>query len=365
MKTIGLIINPIAGMGGRVGLKGTDGLADRARKLGAPALSGLKTARALSALNKDLYLVTPPGVMGEECAAKAGFTPEVIPLKIDGHTSADDTIKAVRFMAARKVDLILFAGGDGTARDIYRASGESIPVIGIPAGVKIHSPVFAQTPEKAGELARMFVEEKIRSLVEKEVLDIDEAAYRSGKVATKLSGYLHVPDDKRFLQNRKAATQVSQKATQNLIALDIIDRMQTDVIYLIGPGSTTRPILENLKLPCSLLGVDIIRNQSLVFKDAAEADILKTIAGHSFKIVITPIGGQGYLFGRGSHQFSPQILKKAGKENIMVAATIEKIGSLQGRPFLLDTGDRETDRLLSGYIRVITGYRQEMVCKIA
>lgn len=364
MKTIGLIINPIAGMGGRVGLKGTDGLAGRAIKLGALPLSGEKTARALAQLPDDSRIITPPGVMGETCAVQAGLTPEILSMTIERKPSAAHTVQAAKMMKEIGVGLIMFAGGDGTARDIFTAVGEKTPVLGIPSGVKIHSPVFAQSPEKAGELACRFLSGKVTRFAENEVLDIDEEAYRSGRVTTRLFGYLTIPEDNHYIQNRKSGSPLSQKAAQNLISLDIIDRMQDDIIYLIGPGSTTRPVLDNLCLPCSLLGVDIIKNKELVQKDASESQIIKAIKNHPFKIVVTPIGGQGYLFGRGNHQISPLVIQKAGKENVIVGATLEKIGSLQGRPFLVDTGNPAVDRQLSGYVRIITGYRQEMICKI-
>ncbi|MCF6239422.1 MAG: ATP-NAD kinase family protein [Candidatus Marinimicrobia bacterium] len=386
MKTIGFIVNPIAGMGGRVGLKGTDGMVEEAVFLGALPLSGQKAARALDAFKRlektadvGLSFLTPPGGMGELIVRSAGFHPYIVEANSSfkattfkattskataPSTEAIDTIESAKHMMNKGADLILFAGGDGTARDICNAVCDKIPFIGIPAGVKIHSPVFAQTPEKAGELASQYLEGKGLRCVEREVLDIDEEAYRKGQVKTQLYGYLKIPDEQGRLQSRKAGTPLSETASQNLIALSIIDEMQEDIIYLIGPGSTTRPILENLSLPFSLLGVDIICNKKILCKDARERDIIRFVQNKAFKIIITPIGGQGFLFGRGNHQISPQLIHKAGKENIIVAATLQKIGSLKGTPFLVDSGALKTDRGLSGYIRVTTGYRQEMVYPI-
>ena len=205
----------------------------------------------------------------------------------------------------------------------------------------------------------------MKSITQAEVMDIDEDAYRRGRVSTRLYGYLQVPDNGRRIQSRKAGTPLSQKASQNLISLDMIDAMETDVFYLVGPGSTTLPILSNLNLAHSLLGVDVVQNRRLVKKDASEKQILEIVKEDPFKILITPIGGQGYLFGRGNHQISPEIIQKAGRSNIWVGATLEKIGTLKGEPLLVDTGDPETDRMLKGYIRVVTGYRQEMIYPIA
>ncbi len=366
MATLGLIINPIAGMGGRVGLKGTDGLEQKARELGAVPLAPGKAQRALSVLagSGDILLLAPSGQMGENMARTQGLDVKVLDMDIQGVTTSDHTRTAAKKLLALGVDLILFTGGDGTARDICGAVGENLPVIGIPAGVKIHSPVFARTPEAAGELARDFALGKKLDICQQEVLDIDEEAYRLGQVNTRLYGYLSVPRANR-MQGRKAGSPISEAAGQNLIALDYVDAMERDVIYLIGPGSTTRPVMSNLGLSHSLLGVDVVQNKKLLRLDAAEKEVLEMTRGARIKIFITPIGGQGYLFGRGNHQISPQIIQRAGKENIRVGATLLKIGTLQGRPFLVDTGDLSTDRMLAGYTRVITGYRREMVYPVA
>jgi len=365
MIRIGLIINPIAGMGGRVGLKGTDGLADQARALGALPLAPDKAARALAPLagDTDIRILAPPGDMGAGVALDCGMKVDTLDMISKEITAGRDTIDAAKQLKSLNLDLLLFAGGDGTARDLCSAVGEDLPVLGIPAGVKIHSPVFARTPETAGRLAMDFVRGKVKGLCHREVLDIDEDIYREGRVQTRLYGYLKVPEADR-VQSRKAGSPVGEAAAQNLIALDYIDAMEKDKIYLIGSGTTTRPVMENLGLAHSLLGVDLVKNRELLLKDATEKQILGITHGEDIGIFITPIGGQGYLFGRGNHQISPEILQRAGKENIRVGATLEKIGSLRGQPFLVDTGDPSTDRMLSGYTRVITGYRQEMIYPI-
>jgi predicted polyphosphate/ATP-dependent NAD kinase len=279
-------------------------------------------------------------------------------------TSAIDTQAAARKMVQEGVDLILFAGGDGTARDMYSAIGETVPVVGIPAGVKIHSPVFAQTAERGGELARLFLSGQLRHFNLAEVLDIDEEAYRNGQVKTKLYGYLNVPVERTRMQNRKCGTPLTEKASQNNIALDICNNMEEDVVYLIGPGSTTRPIMDNLGLPCTLLGVDLVVNGQLISTDASEETILKATEKRLFKIIVTPIGGQGYIFGRGNHQLSHRVLDRAGKKNIIVAATQEKLLRLRGEPLLVDTGNDASDEMLRGYMRVTTGYMLEIISKV-
>lgn len=367
MKKMGLIINPIAGMGGRVGLKGTDGVAERALELGALPRAPERAKKALEALmeiSDVIEIVTCSGNMGENQAKECGFKTKIISTTENRYTTSQDTINAAKEMLKGMVDLILFVGGDGTARDIYNAVGQNVVVLGVPAGVKIHSPVYAQSPLKAGELAKLYLKEKVKLVSEEEVLDIDEEAYRKGSVKTRLYGYLNIPLEKKYMQNRKAGTPLSEKATQNVIALDVIDNMKEGILYIIGPGSTTRPVMENLKLPYTLLGVDLVYNKQIVKVDVTEKELLEHLSITPSKLVITPIGGQGYLFGRGNQQISPEVIKLVGKENIIVVATKQKISNLGGKPFLVDTGDTEVDEMLSGYIRVITGYKEQVIYKI-
>lgn len=367
MKKLGLIINPIAGMGGSVGLKGTDGVLDKALELGALPRAPQRAKKALEELldiKDEIEILTCSGSMGEEEALELGFNARLIYEQNSSGTSSSDTLAAGKAMLSEGVDLILFAGGDGTARDMYKAIGDKAVVIGIPAGVKIHSPVYAQTPSKAGELARLYLSGRITKVEEAEVLDIDEDDYRAGKVNTSLYGYLKIPYEKKYVQNRKSGTPMSQQASQSAIAFDIIDNMEDGIYYIIGPGTTTRPIMENLKLPFTLLGVDVLLNRELFALDVAEKQLMDITSKNKCKLVITPIGGQGYLFGRGNQQLSYKVLKAIGKENIIVAATKEKLSQLKGNPFLVDTGDEETDKMLGGYIGVITGYREKTIYKV-
>ena len=364
MKKLGFIVNPIAGMGGSIGLKGTDGVLEKALELGAVPRAPIRAKKALEEfldIKENIEILTCGGSMGEDEALELEFRVKIVHEQKEENTSDSDTHAAAKAMLKEEVDLILFAGGDGTARDIYNAVGDKVIVVGIPAGVKIHSPVYAQNPSKAGELAKLYLTGKITKVEEVEVLDIDEDAYRAGSVRTSLYGYLKIPFEKKFIQNRKAGTPMSEKATQNVISLDIIDNMKKDTFYIIGPGTTTRPIMENLGLPYTLLGVDVVMNKKLILSDVAEKQLLKITKENDSKLVITPIGGQGYLFGRGNQQISPEVLKSIGKKNIIVVATKQKISELHGSPFLVDTGDEETDKMFNGYVRVVTGYRETMI----
>jgi len=371
-KRVGLIVNPIAGMGGRVGLKGSDGeeTLSRARELGAtPSAPGraLRTLMGLGPLINEIELITFPGEMGETEAREAGFEPRVIGSIQIGRTTAKDTMRAGEEMFALAVDLLLFAGGDGTARDIYQAVGLRIPVVGIPAGVKIHSGVYAINPAGAASLAMMYLRGQVGILGELEVMDIDEIAFRQGQVSTQLYGYLKVPLERRFTQGVKAASVTGNHEilAMQSIAEQIVETMDADCLYIIGSGTTPRAIMERLGLKNTLLGIDGVLNGKLVALDLNETQLLELIEEKKAKIIITPIGGQGYIFGRGNQQLSPDVIKKAGTENVIIVATRNKINSLERRPLLLDTGDKEVDKMLTGYVKVVTGYREEMVCKIS
>lgn len=367
--TLGLIINPIAGMGGRVGLKGTDGadILAKAIKLGAKPQAEERTQTALKKLfplRNKIKIFTCPEPMGEKSVIKAGLSPEIISLKFPLSTTAEDTLKAAELMCDLKVNLLLFAGGDGTARDICDAVGESIPVLGIPAGVKIHSSVFARSPESGGELASNYLQGKARELREAEVVDIDEESYRQGRLRARLFGYLKIPYQKKYVQKLKSGSPESERYCQEAIACEIAENMQEGFSYIMGPGTTTRAIMQRLGLPNTLLGVDLVYKKKLIANDLNERQLLKNIKKNKTKIIITPIGGQGYIFGRGNQQLSPAVLRLAGKENIIIISTLPKIHSLEGRPFLVDTGNIAIDRWISGYYRVITGYKESVIYKI-
>jgi len=369
MKKLGVIVNPIAGMGGRVGLKGTDGneILCRARDLGAQPESPRRAAEALkivSRMKDNLEVVAYPAEMGEDECREAGLAPTVIGSIRSGATTAEDTQRAARDMVDAGVDLILFAGGDGTARNICDAIGNTAPVLGIPAGVKIHSAVYAVTPRGAGEVAAMFLEDRLTNTREAEVMDIDEDAFRDGVVTAQLYGYLLVPAEKRFVQSVKSGGLSSEREALNGIASDVINDMNEEDIFIIGPGTTTRLIMERLGLTNTLLGVDVIQDKKLIANDVTENRLMDIIRGKTARIVVTAIGGQGHIFGRGNQQLSPRVLRQVGKKNITVIATKEKLISLSDRPLLVDTGDEDLNDELSGYIRVTTGFRDYVMYKV-
>jgi len=370
-KRFGLIINPIAGIGGRVGLKGSDGVQAQklALQMGAVPLSNERAAEALLPLQRlanRFELLAAPGKMGEQVARRCGFAPLVIPTigSLERETTAEDTLRSARAMADAGADLLLFAGGDGTARDIYTAIGDRIPVLGIPAGVKIHSAVFGITPRSTGELALEFLQGKRIRLHEAEVIDLDEDLYRQGQIVTRLYGYLKIPYRRAVVQNQKVPTPASEAARIQAIAADVVERMQVDMAYLLGPGTTTRAVAESLGIPKTLIGVDILTRSGLLSADVNEKQILEILERRPLGMILSPTGGQGFLLGRGNQQISPEVIQQVGRGNILIICLASKITALQGRPLLVDTGDPTVDCLLAGYIQVITGYHERIVYKI-
>jgi len=310
--------------------------------------------------------------MGETVALRLGFATEVVyrPPQRPATggtigTTGEDTRAAARAITRRGVALLLFVGGDGTARDIYDAVGEAQVVLGVPAGVKIHSPVYANSPAAAGDLARRFLTEGLVAVGEREVVDIDEDAVRSDVLRTALYGYLKVPLDDALLQNPKTPTVASEEEAQQAIAQDVVEGMEPGVCYIIGPGTTTRAIMRELGLPCTLLGVDVVMNRQVMALDVSERDLLQYTQQYPCKLILTPVGGQGYLLGRGNQQISGAVVKRIGKDNLIVVATPGKLAELRGRPLLVDTGDPEADALLAGWHRVKIGYWLERAHRIA
>lgn len=370
-KKIGIIVNPVAGMGGRVGLKGSDGkdILVKAIELGAKPECPYKAEIAISQLREfkkeSLEIITYPDAMGENEVRAIGFKPIVIGEIQKGRTTNDDTIKAAKDMYNLGVDLILFAGGDGTARNVLDAVGEKIPVLGIPAGCKIHSAVYAINPKAAGKLVVEFLEGKVRDLKESEVMDIDEDAFRKGILKAKLYGYMKVPNEKRMVQNLKSGSGYGEEAALDLVARYIAFNLEKDVLYIMGSGSTIRGVMNKLELKNTLLGVDLVCNNKLIANDVNENEILKYLDDYKkSKIIITVIGGQGYLFGRGNQQLSPNVIRKVGKKNILVIATKNKMYSLFGQPLLVDTGNEDLDEELSGYIKVTVGYDEAVMFNV-
>jgi predicted polyphosphate/ATP-dependent NAD kinase len=318
----------------------------------------------LAPFKDSVEIVTYPQEMGENEVRKAGFDPTVIGEITPGNTTSKDTVAAASEMMGLNVDLILFAGGDGTARDIHKAVDGKVPVLGIPAGVKIQSGVFAINPARAGDIAARYMQGDLTTVRELEVMDINEEAYRENRLSARLYGYLMVPYEETLVQGSKEATGGSEEISLEAIASEVVEGMEGDTLYVIGPGTTTRSIAEELGLEKTLLGVDVVENGNIVATDVNEEALLELIEGRTAKIIVTVIGGQGFILGRGNQQISPEVIRKVGVENLIIVASPGKLAALKGRTLLVDTGDPELDEMISGYRKVVIGYARRSVYKV-
>lgn len=373
---IGFVVNPFAGIGGAVALKGSDGkdIVAQALSLGAKPQAETRAKIAMQQISSmnDVTVFTAAGSMGENVLRMLNLPYNVL-YKVDEETvgertTAEDTKNVIRLFFEKSVDLIVFAGGDGTARDVLDAmpgkQNALIAVIGIPAGVKIHSAVYATTPLHAGELINLIISGQPMSLHDAQVMDLDEQAFREGKVIAKCYGYLPVPVDDTRMQLIKQGGLDHQAIALQEIATDIIESMEPDVYYVIGSGTTTAEIMNQLSLENTLLGIDIVCNQQLIASDVDEKIIMQTIKNHPAKMVVTVIGGQGHVFGRGNQQLSAKVIKQIGQENVIIVATNEKLRSLDKRPMIADTGDVDLDKQLAGLYPVVSGYQQKTLYKL-
>lgn len=368
MFKLGVIINPYAGLGGSVGLKGSDGEAIRSEALarGAEQRAPARMQRTLESIrefNQQIEVICFAGDMGEVAAKNAGFIPRIIGVAKNNPSEAEDTCAAAQALMNEQADLILFAGGDGTARLIADVVGTVQPVLGVPSGVKMHSGVYAISPEAAGEILKQLLTGKLVNIAERDVKDIDEEAFRNGQVRARFYGTLLVPEDSQNLQQVKNTGTERDELAQLDVAQEMIDQLQPDTLYLVGPGSTTHLFLQELGLEGSLLGVDLLLNNKLIALDVSAPQIVQQLDNFTgqVKIIITAIGGQGHILGRGNQQFTPAIVRRIGKDNIYIIAARGKILALDGRPLLVDTNDPQLDKQLVGYWPVITGYRDTII----
>lgn len=371
---IGLIVNPIAGLGGAAGLKGTDGAGVPALALqrGAEPLSGRRAAEALrvalSELATPLEILTVAGAMGGEAARAAGMSPTLLGLRAGDPTTRGDTMAIASALIDAGVDLILFAGGDGTARDVVSVTGETVPVLGIPTGVKMHSAVFATSPASAGRLVAMLASasDSRIALAPREVMDIDEDELRAGVVSASLHGYGLVPVERRMMQPAKGAAPRSDEAAVEAAARSVAGALAPGVATVIGPGRTAKHVLAALGLePASLLGVDVVRDGALVGTDLSRREIAEAVGGGPVGVVVGVVGGQGFLFGRGNQQIGPDIIRLAGRDGITVLAGRGKLAALARPELMVDTGDPAVDAMLAGYLRVVTAPGETLVMRVA
>ncbi|MFW9897354.1 MAG: ATP-NAD kinase family protein [Candidatus Thorarchaeota archaeon] len=366
MKKIGLIVNPIAGMGGTVGLKGTDGDSyQKALEMGAKPITPKRVKELLSHIDnkENLFMLVAPGKMGADIINGMAIQFEIVD-KIDEITSAEDTKRIAKQMLNKGIEMLIFCGGDGTARDIYDAIGLEIPVVAVPGGVKMYSSVFSFNPKAAAQIIDGFVED-FSETEDREILDIDEQLVREDMLKATLYGYLKVLKFRNLVQAGKVGSQLSRTIEENKqeITQWVIEDMEEETLYLLGPGTTVKTIADNLKLPKTLLGIDAINKKKLIGRDLNETKILKLLEEYNkAEIIISPIGGQGFIFGRGNKQFTPKVIKQVGKRNIKIISTEDKIRKLDC--LRVDTGDSDFDLELKGLMKVIIGYKQQLVIPV-
>ncbi|HDQ08293.1 MAG TPA: ATP-NAD kinase [Methanoculleus sp.] len=351
---IGFLINPVAGMGGAVGLKGTDGQHARAMALGARPVAPAKAKAFCTALGPTLHtFLTAAGVMGGDILRSCGYDCETVYRPAAATTTRADTIAACEACRAAGARLLLFCGGDGTARDVFSVCDHDLPLLGIPAGVKMYSGVFATTPAAAAEIIRRLGE---ASCIDAEVLDVDEEAYRHNALSTTVYGIAATPALPGLRQASKWASDGSSEGrTQEEIARFIVDIMRPGTLYLLGAGSTTAAVTALLGLEGTLLGVDAVCDGRVVGQDLNEDGICALLERHpAAKIIVSPIGAQGFVLGRGNQQFSPAVLRRAGPENLIVIATPAKLSRTSS--LYIDTGDDCLNAAFGTSIAVITGY---------
>jgi len=367
MKRIGFVVNPVAGMGGRVGLKGTNGLANEARALGAEPVAPKRASEALSALRalpsaSQIHWITCRGAMGSDHLGATGFPPESSEIATEppSYTSADDTKEACRAFERLGVELIVFCGGDGTCRDVIDTVDRRIPIVGVPAGVKMHSGVFGIHPATVARILDAYVQGYLR-VGDAEVLDVDEEAYRRGEWSVRLYGTAKTLVEPTLVQAGKMLfAEVQDDAMKDEIADHIqeIAEREPDTLFLLGPGSTVEHIANRLVVGKTVLGVDAVLGGKLVGQDLNEARILALLDRYkSAKLIVSPIGSQGFILGRGNLQLSPEVIRRIGIPNVIVVATPSK---LNATPVLrVDTGDPELDAAFAKkeYLFVIIGYR--------
>lgn len=366
---LGLVVNPFAGIGGALALKGSDGkdIREKALAMGAEKKANHKTAVALSELlelQANIRIYTAAGEMGELVAKQSGFNTSVVYTAQHEQTESVDTENAVKALVDCGVDMLLFAGGDGTARNVCAVIPEHLPALGVPAGCKIHSGVYAITPRAAGRVVQMLASGELVSLDDAEVMDIDENAFREGRVKAKQFGAMRVPAELHYVQSVKNGGKESEELVLADIAAYVIEDMD-DELYVMGSGSTVAAIMQEMGLENTLLGVDLVHDQSLIASDLTAERLLENVRGKNCKIVITLIGGQGHILGRGNQQLSPEVIRTVGRDNIIIVATKTKLEALNGRPLIVDSGDEVLNRELAGLIPIVTGYHDKVLYPIA
>lgn len=357
---VGLIINPIAGAGGPLALHGSDAYRPGAE---LPAWAAQRAEEALRVLMASCQpaWVCGAGAMGEDVLRAMGQAPRVLGRRC-WPSSAHETRDIALQMMERDLALLLFVGGDGTARDVLDAVGETLPVLGIPAGVKLQSACFGVSPRAAGRLAASFLSGHRRVTEAREVLDLDETALSQGRVQARLYGQLCTPVDARLLQGRKARSEAGDAVDAARLAASIQPQLRQG-LHVIGPGSTTWALKQALGLDGSLIGVDVVVDGQLWLRDATEAQLWE-LAPQRPRLWLTAIGGQGHVLGRGNAPLSPRVLQALGRAALTVLITPRKLQALASTQLRVDCGSAEVDAHYAGPVRALTGPREQAMLQL-
>ena len=368
MLEAGLIVNPVAGVGGPKGLKGSDGsLAGSALEMGAVLISGQRTAEAFESLIREAQdeliqlprIMTCSGKMGEDSLRQSGYRNFTIVYEAIEPTSDRDTTAAARIMKEKGADMIIFSGGDGTARDVVKGVGGGFPVIGIPAGVKMYTGIFLNRPSDLGR-AVMDILNKGLGTTSVELLDFGQAS-DGPNMGVGRYGKATIP----LLQSIQAGKSEYPTADEDLegISSYLVENMENESYYVMGTGSTVKNTVRMLGYMTPVLGVDIFRGKRLVASDVTDADLLSLLhEGRRLHVIVTPLGGNGFIFGRGNQQISKTFIASLKKEDLIIVASREKINRLG--VIRVDTGNTLLDSSLKGPVEVITGYASRKICEI-
>jgi predicted polyphosphate/ATP-dependent NAD kinase len=380
MVRIGILANPDAGLGGRLGLKGSDGQAELARSKGAEDRSGPRLESMLEhfsrihrAESSQIEWITSTGRMGTEW----------IPVELDfgtisevhqspGKTSASDTQDAVARLLENGIDLLVYSGGDGTTRDIVSSLSDSetpeLPVIGVPSGVKMHSGCFASSPKAAAEVLSAWIQGDLL-VSSTEVLDLDEELYRKGKWVVRLYAEAFSPNSPRWMQGSKELIQTESEEEIIIGLSNHIEESIVDEGHLViwGSGGTLREIGGNIGFELTTLGIDATIGSEKVGTDLAESGIIEILDSHDgpVTLLLSPMGGQGFLIGRGNLQLSPSVLSSIGIDNILGVVTPAKL--LTVRALRIETGDDSLDQEFASkrYMKVLQGYRTTRILPVS
>lgn len=360
---IALVVNPLAGLGGPSGLKGSDSLdtAVRAKELGVKSAIPGRLSLILDGLaehSEHIRFSTASGPMGADYLDVSGHFQFDCCYEAPVDTSGDDTRRAVNALKQLEPDLLLFAGGDGTARDVCSVLNSDQVCLGIPSGVKMHSGVFAVTPGAVVSVVKSMLANKLIAAVHSEVRDIDERSFKEGRVITKHYGELLVPDDQLLVQSVKCSGLPEDEVALNEIAAFIEETVEDDTLYLLGSGSSLSHIKRGLGIDTpTLLGVDAWANGEEVGRDLNEPSIFSLVEQYSqVRILLSVIGGQGIVLGRGNQQISARVLEQVGPDCIQFIGTQQRLLALEGRPLRVDSGSDAIDKAISGYQKILCAY---------